>query len=301
MKKFVKETSKKLATGALALLATIGGASAATIDPLPNGTSDIPISVPGPDNGNIRVYGFQTQKDFVYELNVSWGEMKFIFDRGVYNPATDALTKRVTNDEWQYCEAGVVADGTAATTGVGVGKWCGFNGTNNHVTVVNKGNGNVELGVGCTEGITEQTLGSNVDMQIAIANADMGGSADGWAFSEGASTTNDKYMRNTEGTPVLMTIASGTGTAATTTIQKYMNLDGTVSSTAQDRANEVVFYLNITGEPQQTATDGTANSSELDTVDENTPSVSGSYWEQIGTINLTFTPSRDEPRTPSVS
>ena len=292
MKKFVKETSKKLATGALAVLATIGGASAVTIDPLPNGTSDITISDPGPDNGNIPVYGFQTKKDFVYELNVSWGAMKFVFDRGVYDPGTDALTKRVTNTPWNFCEAGVT-DGTAATTGVGVGKWCGFDGDNNHVTVVNKGNGNVQLGVGCTEGITEQTLGSDVDMQIAIANADMGSGADGWAFSEGASTTNNKYMKNTAGTPVLMTIASGTGTAATTTIQKYMNLDGTVVSSGQDRANEVVFYLNITGTPQQTATDGTANSSELDTIDENTPSVGGNYWEKIGDINLTFTPSGD--------
>lgn len=312
MKKFVKETSKKFALGALAILATIGNASAAVHDPLPNGgpthsvDADISISDPGPDTGDIPVYAFQTQKDYVYELNVSWGDMKFVFDRGVYDPNTDQLTKRVTNGAWQYCEAGVVASGAAATTGQGVGKWCGFDGRNNHVSIVNKGNGNVALGVSCTEGLSgASTLGSEVDMQIAVKSADEGASTDNWVFTGDESVSSDERTYTAtmqDGTNVSpMTIARSGGTAATTTIQKYMDLNGSVVANSQDRANEVEFYLNITGTPQQTRTDGTTNSSELDTIDENAPSYNGNYWEQMGTINLTFTPSADSPRIPDVS
>jgi len=320
MKKFVKDTSKKLATGALAILATIGGSSFGVGATSPNGTinvsgsgaawtsgTDFQLSgVQANNHGTIPVSGYQTSKVYNYELNIAWGDMKFVFDRGVYNPSTDQLTKRVTNGAWQYCEAGVVASGAAATTGQGVGKWCGFDGTNNHVSIVNKGNGNVALGVSCTEelsnAVSTQTLG-DVDMQIAVKSADIGVSYDNWVFTGDESVSSDQrtYTANMQdGSDISeMTIATHAGTAATTTIQKYMDLNGSVIE-AQDRANEVEFYLNITGTPQQTATDGSTNSSELDTIDENAPTVGGNYWEQIGNINLTFTPSADSPRTPAV-
>ena len=290
MKKFVKETSKKFATGALAVLATIGSASlgvSADLNPetMPN---HVDFTIDDTYTGNIPVYGFQTSKVFTYELNVQWGNMQFVFDRGVYNASENTLTKKVKGMPYNFCEAGV-DDGQGIdmddiTDNRGVGKWCGFDGDNNWVHIENKGNGNIGLSVACTEGLSsEQSLGST-DMQIAVATADASAGTDGWTFTGTTDTT--KSMRNHADTAVPMTIATQTGTAATTTIQKAFNLDGTVS-TSQPDANQVEFYLNITGVPTQGN-----NASSLDTLDV-TPSVDSELWEQLGTINLTFTPQLD--------
>lgn len=291
MKKFVKETSKKLATGALAVLATIGSASlgiSADTNPatMPNNT-DFEIADSG-YTGHIPVYGFQTEKVYTYSLKVSWGNMKFVFDRGVYDPGNDRLTKKITNDEWAYCEAGVVTDGSAAQAGQGVGKWCGFNGINNHVNVENRGNGNIGLSVACTEGLSsDQNLGTT-DMQIAVKTADMASTADKWSFSGDTDTAN---MQDGGANAHVseMTMAS-TGTTATTTIQKALSITG-VSQT-EDARNQVEFYLNITGVPQQTTGAGSSDS-ELDTLSVSSASASADYWEKIGDINLTFTPCGD--------
>lgn len=292
MKKFVKETSKKLATGALAVLATLGSASlgvSADTDPatMPNNTD---FEITDTYNGNIPVYGFQTSKVYTYSLKVSWGNMKFVFDRGVYDPQNDRLTKKITNDEWAYCEAGVVTDGSAATAGVGVGKWCGFNGINNHVNVENRGNGNIGLSVACTEGLSnDQTLPVSgqgaVDMQVAVKTADMSASTDAWTFSGTTTTANMQ-----DGTSVSAMTMASTGTTATTTIQKAINLNGVPQT--EDARNQVEFYLNITGVPQQTSGAG-SSASELDTLSVSEASASENYWEKIGDINLTFTPCGD--------
>ena len=69
-------------------------------------------------------------------------------------------------------------------------------------------------------------------------------------------------------------------------IQKAFDSEGCVSITGTPDANQADFYLNITGEPTQGA-----NETYLNTLDE-MPSTDGG-WEQLGTINLTFTPQVD--------
>lgn len=296
MKKFVKETGKKLATGALAILATIGGASAApnlNPNPMPNNTD---FQIDSTYNGVIPIKGYQTQKVYTYELHLSWGAMEFVFDRGVYNVESDRITKKLAGDTiYKYCEAGV--DGGAGvvaddTTGLGVGKWCGFDGSNNHVDVENLGNGNIRMTAGCTEGMSaDQVLPtSSVDMQIGVLTADIGDANDNWVMPSGDGATTVATMKPKTGDPASMTFATGSGSAVTALIQKKFDLSGAVST--QDNANQVTFYLNITGTPTQSNAVGLSNNSELDTL-TSTPTTGDSAWEQIGNINLSFVPQED--------
>ncbi|MBR0423728.1 MAG: hypothetical protein IJJ04_03755 [Clostridia bacterium] len=301
MKKFVKETSKKFALGALAILATIGNASAvpAHID-IPNGED---FQITAESECNIPVKGYQTSKAYTYELNVSWGDMKFVFDRGVYNPNTDKLTKKVRTDGYQYCEAGV-DDGLGVPTtpptagqpdGTGVGKWCGFNGENNRVNVENKGNGDVQMTVSCSESSVStapMTL-DNVDMQIGVLTSDIGDTHDNWVMPEQKYTANMQDGEASTGTtPQQITFARGAGAPVTTVIQKLYELNGTQAT--QDPANEVKFYLNITNEPSQGGLVDQADPEHLDTLSKLPAAVGTNEWEQIGTINLNFVPQQDQ-------
>jgi len=313
MKKFVKETSKKFATGALAVLATIGSASAANLTP-----GDMPIN--STTTGDIPVYGYQTSKVYNYELNVTWGAMKFVFDRGVYNADTDLLTKKVTggeNDVWDWCEAVPGSESVSkATTGQRVGEWCGFDGRNNKVTVENKGNGNVRLNVGCTESSasTAPMSSQGVDLQLGFVT-DSGAYGegldhlqDGWELSdETEGNTFTAYMNTGESEAASsaedaspgnvtaeMQFAKGTNQIGSVVMQRKFELDGSlVSSGEQDNARLVKFYVNIHGTPTLGA-----NETNLDVSTEANPSLTSTTpWEQIGTINLTFTP-MEEATTP---
>ena len=304
MKKFVKETSKKLATGALAILATIGSSSLGVFaDPGPNSptgtfggnavTSESDVGIEGASlTGTIPVKAFQTSKVYNYEFHISWGNMKFIFDRGVYDPAHDVLTKKVNTGAYQYCEATVDDGAGVAGTTAGVGKWCGFDGENNRVDIENLGNGNIRLNVGCTESsaATAPMSSQGVDMQIGVLTDDMGSTADYWALS---GTPLNATMRDGEGadSTVPMTFATGSGAAATAIIQKAFDLNGS-AALSQGLSNEVKFFLNITGTPTQGA-----SATNLDTLDLSAneyPSTDNGGWEQIGTIDLTFTPMEED-------
>jgi len=330
MKKFVKDTSKKLATGALAILATIGGSSFGVFagPNTPTGSIKVPptaetantwttadeldLGANGTGAGSIPVKGYQTSKVYNYEIQVSWGDMKFIFDRGQYNPNTNRLTKKVRTDAWRYCEGGAYSaqnayqmDGTPVSTSIptdesaiyddgGVGYWCGFDGTNNRVDVVNLGNGNINMVASCTEGVTGQTLGSAVDMQVGVitteAEPSVSSSYDNWTIGGTPTTYNlpDGESQN----PVQMTFATGNNAAASAVIQKAFPLNTEATEPSQSHANVVRFYLNITGTP-----DAGDNASYLDTLTQ-TPSADGG-WDQIGSINLAFN-GLGENNTPSI-
>lgn len=324
MKKFIKETSKKIATGALAILATIGSANIGVFagNNTPTGSTEITghsggststawtsgdeldLNEIGTDQtGTIPVKGYQTAKAYNYEIKVSWGDMKFIFDRGKYDPNTNQLTKKVTNDAWAYCEAGVKSDGSAASAGEGVGKWCGFDGKNNRVDVENLGNGNINMIASCTEGLSgTQTLGSGVDMQIGVLNSELSESStstyDNWTMS---GTQASYTMPCDDSHTAAMSFATGENKAASAIIQKKYDLGGSIlagevdTSTGQSHANQVRFYLNITGTPE-----AGVNTSYLDTLSTTPPSADNGGWEQIGTINLSFR-GVAEASTPSLS
>ncbi|MBR0423407.1 MAG: hypothetical protein IJJ04_02050 [Clostridia bacterium] len=311
MKKFVKETSKKFALGALAILATIGSVSAAPGDNTPTGTIKIPRTTASGDEwvseseqnfgsnttaeGTIPAKGYQTTTVYNYEMKVSWGDLKFIYDRGQYNPNTNRLTKKVRTNAWAYCEGDATqTDGTTKMDGVpvseaiptstspqndgGVNYWCGFDGVNNRVDVENLGNGDVTMNVSCTE--TTANVGSTTDMQIGVLNSEGVSTEpeyDGWQFT--GNTVGYTLPSDNTHTAAAMTFAEQQGTAATTTIKKGFDLSGAPVS-AQEKANQVRFYLNITGAPG-------ADFSELDA----TPAseAASPSWQEIGTINLSFT------------
>jgi len=284
MKKFIKETSKKFATGALAILATIGSAGAAGTQTITFDTSPKEFTIEHQTytdaRGAIPVKGYQTSKVYNYEMNVSWGDMKFVFDRGVYDTTNNRLTKKVTGGCWAYCEAGAVPNEAAAAPGQGVGKWCGFDGSKNKVTIENKGNGDVGLGVSCDEGVSaneSSTTHPTVDLQLAVKDGDV--SADGWTIPGEGSFVTGKKMRTAENTVSDMQIASLSESMATTVIQKQFDLSGSVASSQPD-ANKVEFWLNLTGDP----TDGFATS---DLAPEN---VQAADWGELGSIVLNFTP-----------
>ena len=306
MKKFVKETGKKLATGALALLATIGSVGAAELHPTNGENFSLSgTSTSSSDTANIPVYGYQTAKVYSYALNMTWGDMKFVFDRGYYDPTENVLTKKFKTEPWCYCDASTETDGyydaTAETGAKGVGHWCGFDGVNNRVQINNQGNGNVALGVSCTESSASAAPMSSqgVDLRLAVreddyvaASASASSDSDSWYFSDGA-TVLDRSMMTDGMTPDDMKVATGSGTLATTVIQRQFNLDGTPVSAEGDNdvATYVEFWIDINGEP--TLGD---NASNLD-VSSATPDLTSSTpWENIGTINLTFTPAEDTPR-----
>lgn len=328
MKKFVKETGKKLATGALAILATIGstslgafaddGATSQLPANNPKGTTSITGASTGgwtsgdeldinegefDQEGTIPVKAYQTSKVYNYELKVTWGNLKFVFDRGKYNPATNRLTKKLAGDSvYQYCEAGVDADGNGVpandTTGKGVAKWCGFDGTNNRVDVENLGNGNINMIVSCAES-TDTSAGNpaqagteNVDMQVGFitSEAENGGATDeNWIFSASDSANyTPATMRTGDGdTTAEMRFGKDSNTAASAIIQKKFNLDGTVAA-EQDHVNSVRFYLNIKGTPTPSASTPviSGNNGQLNVAEE-TPSADAE-WETLGNIVLNF-------------
>ena len=305
MKKIVKETSKKIALGALAILATIGSVSAAPASITMTNGEDFEITAESA--GTIPVKGYQTAKSYNYELNVSWGSMEFIFDRGEYNPNTDKLTKKIRTNGYQYCEAGIdggdgiptTAPTSGTSDGTGVGKWCGFDGTKNRVDVLNKGNGNVRMTVSCVESSAASAPMSTdgVDMQIGVISTDIGPSADNWVMPTGADATYTANMQDGSSAKPQMTFAKNSGAPVTALIGKKFNLDGTEAT--QDLANAVKFYLNITGTPSQGTTVDAADNAHLDTY--STLQTTGSNaWEQIGTINLNFLPQSDSEATNSI-
>ena len=320
MKKFIKETSKKFATGALAILATIGSAGAAGTQTITFDTSPKEFTIEHQTytdaQGAIPVKGYQTSKVYNYEMNVSWGAMKFVFDRGKYDPNTNQLTKKVTggdNDMWDWCEAVPGSESVAkATPGQRVGEWCGFDGRNNKVTVENKGNGNVRLNVGCTESSvsTAPMSSQGVDLQLGFVTDDsaygesLDHLMDGWQLSnETEGNTFTAYMNTGESEAASsaedasagnvtaeMQFAKGTNQIGSVVMQRKFNLDGSIADAGEQEVPRIVkFYVNIHGTPELGS-----NDTNLDASSSENPDLSASTpWEQIGTINLSFTPMED--------
>lgn len=307
MKKFVKETSKKFATGALAVLATIGSASlGVSADPTPiTPTNGQDFTITEESEATIDVLGFSTEKVYNYELNMSWGDMKFVFDRGVYDPATDKITKKHINNEWAYCEIAAGLNGAAATAatqsaaGTGVGYWCGFDGSKNHVEITNKGNGNVELTVtgndevSAEDGEASAADPGTMDIQLAVKSSDI--TADGWSVTPTTGSLTTATMK-TGGYSALgtaeMKVASVADGIATTVIQKQFNLDGSPAS--QDSANSVEFWINVHNTPDDFAPGGSVP--KYDVSDPYAIESDGddeTNWVSIGSFTLNFNPIED--------
>jgi hypothetical protein len=308
MKKFVKETSKKLATGALAILATIGSASlGVSADPVtitPTNGEDFTINAES--EATIDVLGFSTQKVYTYDLNMSWGDMKFVFDRGVYDPDTNKITKKHINNEWAYCEIAAGLNGAAATaatssaSGTGVGYWCGFDGAKNHVEITNKGNGNVGLTVTGNDQVSAEDTSApaatpgTMDIQLAVKNSDI--TADRWEVTPSTGSLTTATMK-TGGYSALgtaeMKVASVANGIATTVIQKQFDLDGTPVS-SQDDANSVEFWINVHNTPEDGGGGAAVDNYDVSNpYDIDTDSDDNTFWATIGSFTLNFNPLTD--------
>jgi len=304
MKKIVKETSKKIALGALAILATIGSTRAAGTQQLDFSSSPAEFTLDqtkDESEGTIIVSGFSTEKVYTYELKVEWGDMKFVYDRGVYDPATNHVTKKHINNEWAFCEIAAGLNGAAATPstssskGTGVGYWCGFDGTKNHVSIENLGNGDVDLKVSSHDNVSsaypDQSADQNeIDIQLAVKTTDVSPDGDKWTIKPTTGTLSDATMHvggYSISTTQTMKVATLTDGLATALIQKKTNTHG--SQSAQEDANSVEFWINVHNAPS----DGVCRYDVANPYDIDTDGDASTYWSEIGSFTLNFTAAGD--------
>jgi hypothetical protein len=197
------------------------------------------------------VTGYQTD-NIGYAANVEWGQMVFVYDRGTYDPGTGTLVGSFQGDENndKYIEQG----GDKKT----VGKWYGFDGINNAVTIENRSAAAVDLTV------TPKVEGENVnDVEFKL-------------YAGNTSWTNATTS---------LTNVSHAGTFsfadANTAISKVFGArtfeaNGTITDAGKADATDTV-YLNITGSPKL---DGFMT--------ESIYTNNGNIGEKLGTITLNF-------------
>lgn len=219
------------------------------------------ITINGGSSATIQ--GYQTDIPQGYSVSVTWGSLSFVYDKGNYVPLTGTLARATTNQDYAGVEAG-------ATDG-NVGKWYGFDGTNNKVEVTNLSTGNITLGASVAKSEGEAS-GEEVftlyfpdtykDESHALAAGD-----DTYA------TFNVNHDLAVNETPGLTMYKESASSAAISGVNLAAHgRDSTTGElTATTDAQKFGFYLNITGAPSNAFS---TDSSDLD---------------DIGTITLNFT------------
>jgi len=304
MKKIVKETSKKIALGALTILATIGSVLAAGTQQLDFSSSPAEFTLDqtkDESEGTITVKAFSTEKDFTYKTKVTFGDMKYVYDNGTVDPATNHVTKKHINNEWAFCEIAAGLNGAAATPstslseGTGVGYWCGFDGDKNHVSVENLGNGDIDLKVSSNDNVSSAYPNpgadqSTIDIQIAVKDTDVSPSGDKWTIEPTTGTLSDAimhvggYATSTTQSMKVATLADGLATAL---IQKKTDIHGSQSTQAD--ANSVEFWINLHNAPS----DGVYRHNVDNPYDIDADGDESTCWSEIGSFTLTFTAAGD--------
>lgn len=80
-----------------------------------------------------NIKGWQTPESKNYQVNIIWGDMEFVYDKGKYNSVSGNIEKAST-------KSGV----EAGATDNDINKWYGFDGTNNKITIQNISTGKVK-------------------------------------------------------------------------------------------------------------------------------------------------------------
>lgn len=224
-------------------------------------TGDI-VSGEDTSKGNVKtVTGYQTD-NIGYAANVEWGQMVFVYDRGTYDPETGALVGSFQTGEEKYIEQG----GDKST----VGKWYGFNGDNNAVTIENRSAAAVDLTV------TPDVAGTNVNevaFSLYTKSKWEGASESTITASHDDGTGSTSFY---PGTACNSSSAGGTGAISKVFGARTFDADGDITSDGEAEATDTV-YLNITGSPK------------LDAFrTESTYNTNGNIGEELGTITLNF-------------
>lgn len=207
------------------------------------------------------VTGYQTD-NIGYAANVEWGKMVFVYDRGTYDPGTGALVGSFKDDDSKFIEQ----DGDKTT----VGKWYGFDGTNNAVTIENRSAAEVDLTV------TPQVEGDNVDkVNFSLYTKSQWTGTDSttinFSHGDGQNMDNKSFY---PGAACDSRSTGGTGAISKVFGARTFDADGTITSAGKADATDTV-YLNITGAPDVTKF-----------LKES--AYTGENGEKLGTITLNF-------------
>lgn len=256
--KFGKKNMRRLGAATLSAALLMGttfmgvGAEEAEPGAQPTPSDVVNGSTLGNDSkSEVTVTGYQSGFDTSYYIEVSWGDMQFIYDRGTYSPGNGNTTKSITN---VYPEAGEGKNDQTTSC------WFGFDGENNKVTITNRSNRGVN--VTATPSV-DNAVGGVTKFQLYSDDAD-------WTDTEqdnkkkvyhGAENANVTALEN----PMYF---GGNNAAISTPMAAGVTIDN--NGATKEVATVSSFYLNITGAPG----DGfSINSESTDT---------------IGTITLNF-------------
>lgn len=187
-----------------------------------------PPSINLSGNNVANVTGYQTDWENVYQVNITWGPMVFVYDRGKYDTDTGTLERA---SDLQGVEAGK-DDGY-------INCWYGFDGTNNAVTVENISTGDLMV-TAQAEKNSNDALNS-VEMQLYYPSDSLWNVGDEYSDEY---STDDIMSDVRHDTDIAMNTCGVDGNVKGIFSKVTFNENNTVD---YEQTAKGTIYLNITG------------------------------------------------------
>lgn len=269
----MKRKMKKITSFALSAMMAAGGMSSLITNAAPNGTIT-DVTTNNTQSATIKGYTIGGEGYPVYSIDVYFdAAAKYCYNKGTYNSADQKYyvneNPTIGSPELGTTFTGGKIDlGTDGTSG----KWLGFDGTQNLITVVNKSNAAVNCGV------SDETNKTNSGSAAITVYNDTTTSANEWYSTVGLTATGGtgadsawQYIDfNTDG--AFETALTAADRTAKPFGINHTAVSGAVTMNAATTIPTVkAFYYSISGAPGANISTTQAG-------------------EEIGTITLTFNP-----------